>query len=1165
MNKKYVKLFGAMFFSFFLSLNCANARHFSSAKELGEFVDKWREEHPSDAVQEDSWIYIAGKYVYTASNKFSMYSYSKGYQSIDPKKSDTYLFELDKEDGGWNANTLTNLLQNTVTIPTEFDIEYIDTDYPIDTRVNTNNYTETAVGKLTGIVGGEEETQKTLYVARVDDDKNVVIDIKTGTRNEVQGTGIIAALEDLLSEPYVTSITLAVDGETVATLDSENSELNAAEEFDKVLNALIGNEPDTELSALVGKSFTLKYNLADGVLNEGKNEVTVSFTSTYDVEALIKADDDLKDAYTDGSLKLNVTSHTALTNLLTGLDEHLVKSIAIVTTDAEGNSTSYALEDFAELSALELTGKTFVVTLTPSNKGVVLTKGVLNVSYITMIDTNIFFEEKINSGSGNYELKCKANDNNSLCIPVLNITGNDNVNGLDALAKTIENALNTGVIKSVNLQLGRNIEISTYTATDIGTIKGKINGLLKSVAKTYGQIADEGFGDIVLTFNLDTEKGAVSKYGESHTSETYKFKVGSFIDFDAPIEALVTATKDNKYVNITMNHDVVTMDVKLNHNKVLLGNIVNLLHETFDKYDDKMTIKLGDVTYTNVTDASGNKSLRQAFWHLLPVTMYDLVTPGIMANANDLVVTISSDTKTAYPGTLGILSNGEKTATYTFKFIVSGFDVDEAATDYAAIENDYFKMNYAKTTSEEEGVTSRDLTVQLSNLTTKFSEFVGKGGTGLLAGLQKYAGTFTVTVNGKPIDLTSTAAMATDLPEALGIALDNTINDLAEKTVPIVITLNDHVNTTVGEGETREATYTINVTFKTDNAIVNFDGKSESLSSLIENGVEKIILTEDVSISEELALNKDFEIDGQGHEITTDVKISDNVDLKLSNVKLVGKVTVDGDANSEVTITGDENTTIKGSINASDDTKVKSLKITSVKVEGTSKDLVSNDKKAVIDATGAEEFVMTGSSVKYTGDNSTGTGDEIYSLIKVDGNTTIKNSKFDITKIKNPIEFKYYGTASTGINKIDILDNEFTGDNYVAGDSHNVISVYALNENAVVNVMRNKFACANSALRISNNGDKPVTFNVVGNTVESYNKEDKLVKALIVIRPNIKINLSNITINHNGNKFGTADYTYKAGDETKEESIDTRLVYIYDKDTKVPIGTLKVSDYIAQP
>ena len=89
-------------------------------------------------------------------------------------------------------------------------------------------------------------------------------------------------------------------------------------------------------------------------------------------------------------------------------------------------------------------------------------------------------------------------------------------------------------------------------------------------------------------------------------------------------------------------------------------------------------------------------------------------------------------------------------------------------------------------------------------------------------------------------------------------------------------------------------------------------------------------------------------------------------------------------------------------------------------------------------------------------------------------------------------------------------------------------------------------------LRISNPDDHSVTYNVVGNTVEKYNAQDE-EKSLIMIRPNIAIDLSKITINYKENYFGKgeskSEYTFDASKIT--ESSDTRLVWINDKENKL--------------
>ena len=1065
---------------------------------------------------------------------------------------------------------------------------------------------------VNGIIANVNKTagENVLVVSK--EDKAITVSLKTSKLPE--SIGLVGAIRTAMKNyELIDSIVLKYNNaefvlDDAGWVDGDKAKGSVvAQKINEMFGIMIGDGSIIDLDA---KTISVIYNINEKAKNEEK---VVTYTLTFvndqkvntneEMNKLIdtantatetpdttltnafvvsgKDSNDITVTIKNRNLKVADINNTGLaTALATLLGNSAYTSIDITEVLAEGaeqeaktytitseSTTTEIKENVLKVLGIssklgDVTGKTVKVTLnydTDSYKNESASNE-YTITFKTIVDPNEYFVKTENPQS--YSFACDSVDEaTGKCVPVLNILKPENniTNGLDAIAKTVIQAVNDGS-KEVQIKVGNNITVATYnkdTASQLTVSGGNglINLITAALNKEKATYADLKNLPIIITFIADKDNG----YSFVREDATYTLEIGQFVDFDGVMKALVDASNKSDAYSLTMNGNELTLDVKLANNTVSIDAILDSINSSLKTSADKFDIKLGEIKYDKDNDDSTNNgTLRKAFYSLLGVNNYSAITPAVMANAKDLKVELTTKTESAvaYPGTVGVLSNDDKTATYTIHFTVSNLDL-----------NSFFELKDASehftTTYDKETVDSNIYNVALSNINDKLVCASAEDtncvkGSGLMVALQSFAPLFKeLTINGTTIDLTSTTTIADGIKTVLASYEVETVEDLASITdgIKVSVTLANNVK---AAQELTDSKYEFTIKFNTDNAIQEFNANSGKLSELIVDGVEKIILTENVSISEQLDLSKDFEIVGNNNTITTNVKLSGNIELKLSNVTLDGKLTVDG-TGSEITITGDDNTVVKGGIDASEDAKVKNLTITSVKVEGTSDDLIGNSKKAVINATGAEEFTMIGSSVKYTGDDSDSTGEQIYSLIQVDGNTTIKDSTFDISKIKNPIEFKYYNTGSERINKIDIIGNTFTGDNYVVEDSHNVISIYALKEGAVVNIKNNTFGYANSMLRISNNGATSVTFNIVENTVEKYNDNDTKNRGLIVIRPNNKVDLSKITINHKDNKFGTELYKYDK--ETMDQSSDTRLVYVNDKNSKDTENELVVKDY----
>ena len=702
-----------------------------------------------------------------------------------------------------------------------------------------------------------------------------------------------------------------------------------------------------------------------------------------------------------------------------------------------------------------------------------------------------------------------------------------------------------------SILLDKNSIKLTDTSKMFERVLGALNIQKEKLSKTLLSSID---AEISLDVKLITNDyvSLASSNLDSTTDVTYTLRIGKFYDANKAITEFI-AEFNSKYTYnqyklvLGENNNIQLVITPQYTNTNQLGNIDNLSENIKSVLDSK--IKLANLVQSVTLTSIDGKSYPNPDEASIRKVLYDIAglekrVPANLSPANlnkkgfDLEITLNEDVE--------FKDEIENAGKYHVDIIVSEINVNSLIkNNVSSLGGNYFTATYDENT--------KTVTLALKNVNTKIKDVHD---TNLFVLLNRYTGLLSAKVDETPID--SKETLETILIGLTGKDENATLEDLNGKSSVITFIAG-------------EENFDVTVKFDTSSAIVkDFNSaSSESLDTLFDKGVEKVYLSG--SLSSDLHLDKDdsnFEIVGAGNTITGKITVSNkNVNLKLTNVNITGEIEVTGD---NAIITGsaeyDEdgkvtnwNTIVTGGIKANN-SSVKNLTIDKIKIDGTQAGLTeTGSKKAVVDATNAEHVTLTDSNISYIG-----AGEKIYSLLHINGESAkITGNTFDVSKVKNPIEFKW---AGTGIKNATISNNTFTGDNYDSADSHNIINVYKLAADAVVDIKYNTFKYANSMLRISNPDNNDVTFNVVGNHVEAYNEEDTERRGLIVIRPNQNIDLSHITINHADNTFGpnSESYTY---DETKTEdkkgnSFDTRLIYVYNKNEEQPINHVQVKNYV---
>ena len=498
--------------------------------------------------------------------------------------------------------------------------------------------------------------------------------------------------------------------------------------------------------------------------------------------------------------------------------------------------------------------------------------------------------------------------------------------------------------------------------------------------------------------------------------------------------------------------------------------------------------------------------------------------------------------------------NRFRTVTYTLKFDIDNFNVETLlgkinSTNYSTIK--YEKAKEATTTTP---ATPNTLTYTFKNVETAIKDV-----TGYYASLAGYAKLFNLSIDGNEISLASEAEFKSSLISALGVEETDTLESLNNKSYKAHITLTEGVNK---EDETRSIDF--DLVFKV--VVSNLSG-TDKLSDKLNSS--SVVVLESNKTYEESNLKitaTDVVIRGNGSTIKGDIQVSGNSSIKLEDVTVKGKITVD--SGKSVNIKGD-GATIEGAITVSGDksSNKANVSIDNVTIIGTNEAMTfGSGTPAVISAANTSgTLTLTNSNVSYKGGKSIpndGSGyDYVYSLVYVDGNATITGNTFDITNVKNPIEYKWAENDATNVN---ISNNKFTGNNYVSNDAHNVISFYGFGKDATFKVTDNTFEYANWAIRISEgaNTDNKAIFIVTGNKVESNKfeyKDEVRPAALIGVQYVNNEDLSNITIKYANNTLTNGEYltekvyTEKANLENKSVLVNAfKKNGIVSEDAKLP-------------
>ena len=283
-----------------------------------------------------------------------------------------------------------------------------------------------------------------------------------------------------------------------------------------------------------------------------------------------------------------------------------------------------------------------------------------------------------------------------------------------------------------------------------------------------------------------------------------------------------------------------------------------------------------------------------------------------------------------------------------------------------------------------------------------------------------------------------------------------------ERTVP-VIWIEPNQGTVTGEGV---ADYHVTTETNSENKTYYYSSKEFATT-------QKVETTEEVDSLLEAIANGDVD----------NVELSKNVVIEKSEPLTLDKpITINGNG-----------ATIKDSLNITGDNV-------------TVKDVVLNNKVTISgDNAVLDEIEMTGFDTGYTDDKPSGVA-----LIEVDteGDFTLTNSKFsnvagtayNLINVKTPnvvvIENNTFGADTDDLEGIYNLiefsqaENEAIKDGtsisnniFNADISHNVISMFNIENNATITIEGNTFAYSANAMRLSNYYNTSATFNIFDNTV----------------------------------------------------------------------------------
>ncbi len=943
----------------------------------------------------------------------------------------------------------------------------------------------------------------------------------------------------------------------------------------------------------------------NAIISINKNVITVKVSDDLSDEAINTA----KSTLADDIFELLASNKKITSVVITQVDEDgdaIGSSLTITERTSKSSITSKLnLINSKESFTIEIKLADDVV-----NAGKYTT---YNVDFVNVIDTNKYFDVAntyFAQGNGtNYTLTCREDDQK--CNPVMNILKpNEDFVDVDYLAKVIRTALDdTKNIDRVKIVLGDNRASSTYTSTSTeDVIKTSITNLIKGIIGESGKYSDvAALKTITLTFTLVDGK-TVSVWGENNKSEEYVITIDSYLDIDGIVDYIIYKnTKAGGNGWYSSNYKLSRSDSKGNLIfDVILDNNALYKHSNPDRTLDQVFDSFGNSEIKSALglDAYKDKGIYLAIYggaiseedaikcdnsscNIANIVkklagLADNVTLASgkltlsMLKGLDVkvkfVVTDESKLMDVIQGTVGYDTDEEgnryRTVTYNLGFNIDNFNINEAFLK-SIVNSNYATAAFvpAKEATTTTPATPNTLTYTLKNVETPLKDIVGvANGTGFYNTLSKYAKLFSsVKIGEKEISLASEEEFKTSIIAALGVDETDTLETLNNKTYKAHLVLAEGVNPNADTNS-----FDFDLVFKFN--VANLSG-TDKLSDKLNSS--SVVVLENNKTYDEGTLNlsnASVVIRGNGSTIKGDINIKSNSSVKLEDVTIEGKITV----NNGVTIKGD-NATINGAIDASNANA--KVSIDNVTINGTNDalNLTENSLHAVINASKDKDFVLTNSKISYKGgvtvpNNGNESNDKkyVYSLIYANGNATITGNTFDVTNVKNPIEYKYSETAKNVV----ISDNEFIENNYVSGDAHNIISFYGFKTGATVTIKGNKFEYAHWAIRISDSSSekKATTYIITDNAVESnkleYKDEPRKVAAFIgvqALKPND--DLSNITIKYANNTIKNGQYlTGKI--YTSDENLENQnvLVYAYHKSsTSFAEGKLPtVTTYIAE-
>ena len=1106
MNKKSIKLFAVSALAFFASATLVNAKTYTNLDDLTKDVVAWKTKESDISENDINFIYIIGEHVFTPvylSTMTDSFDYGKAIQTI-PISMDPYIFEID-------------------TIISDDKLVW-------DTKNQTNLYKTSRT-----------EFPETLNIKYIDMER---FGDKVTTNEEVES--LVDVANSHVNDKLNTSI-------------YDKYELSFDEATGKV--TFTAKDPSLTIEEIKNSGIIAELNriLATG------NYTEIKIT-------------DLAEDGKSASLTANATTES--------IAESITKLVNGATDLADLTSKKFKIEFVLVEGKIPADGN----------------KDTFTLEFRSIAATNEYF--KNNDGSS-YSILCKTNSDEKKCTAVLNILNpNKNVSGMDGLATVISNALKSKLVDNVNLQLGnKNKNIVFNNGIEDSKLKTDISKYLSAAVNTngtYGNLDDENFGKIIITFNL--KDGVDSKYTQSVTSETYEFEVGEYVDTDNIVDKIATenntsnvgdtyseASDYNKYYHLSRNDNQLTFDVNLKDSGKLYnfkpvvtgfekiiygetqysvikkdGNIISKIviidNKTHTEYELKTSGDNGDSLETILTSMLGTSGISS-----------NIVSPTMLSNLNFSIKFEIATDKELIPGLngYGIYTEDSQSATYDVSFKINGFNVEDMIKK--GFKNESYLTATDEDTSEDDNVYS--LKVDLTNVGTSLEEADLFNKLGWYAGLFKNL-TMTVGETETSLDVNNLDILKETIDTLLGLDETSTIEDLYNKEFTLKFELADDVNLSTFNGtEVKETTdrkagpYTINVKLTYD---VEKVAKNGSIDTALSKQPEVIELTAGELYGAGLTItnNANLVINGNGATINGNVTIqSDNV--TLNDVNIIGKLTIDdSDSEEGITIKGNGNTTITGAIKVQHDENVT---IDGIKITGTNDGIeLTNNKNAVISSIGKGTFTLKNSEVSYSGgkvvpENGEGLSSYVYSLVYIDGNAEISDNTFDITNVKNPIEYKYGTSEATNIV---INHNTFTGNNYVKSDAHNVISFYGAAKGSVIKVTNNTFGYANWAVRISNTtSSNEVTYIITGNHVEKNQlgdeKSERNPLALVGVQEINDDDLANITIVYDNNT-ASGYVTYETKSEAFNKALDegkSALVYAYKKNGEVSDNLPKLQTY----